>query len=138
MARRPIRSRCRCTAATATRASTRSSSSCATTGSTRFTKAPTGSRRWTCWAASWRRPTAPAFDSHTENSMDFEYSHKTRDLIARVGAFMDEHVYPNEARHAKEVAEGSRWAALPLMEELKAKAKAQGLWNLFLPESESG
>src|SRR2546423_1924708 len=70
--------------------------------------------------------------------MDFEYSHKTRDLIARVGAFMDEHVYPNEARHAKEVAEGSRWAALPLMEELKAKAKAQGLWNLFLPESESG
>jgi len=70
--------------------------------------------------------------------MDFEYSQKTRDLIARVSAFMDEHIYPNEARHAKEVAEGSRWAPLPLMEELKAKAKAEGLWNLFLPHSESG
>jgi len=70
--------------------------------------------------------------------MDFEYSQKTRDLIARVSAFMDEHIYPNEARHAMEVAEGSRWAPLPLMEELKTQAKAQGLWNLFLPHSESG
>jgi acyl-CoA dehydrogenase len=70
--------------------------------------------------------------------MEFEYSQKTQDLIARVGAFMDVNIYPNEKRHAQEIATGDRWAPLPLMEELKAKAKAQGLWNLFLPESKSG
>jgi len=70
--------------------------------------------------------------------MDFEYSKKTRELVARVSAFMDEHIVPNEQRHAQEVAEGDRWAPLPLMQELKAKAKAQGLWNLFLPESPAG
>jgi acyl-CoA dehydrogenase len=70
--------------------------------------------------------------------MNFDYSSKTQDLIARVSAFMDEHIYPNEKRHAREVAEGDRWAPLPLMEELKEKARAQGLWNLFLPESDAG
>jgi acyl-CoA dehydrogenase len=70
--------------------------------------------------------------------MDFEYSKKTRELVARVSAFMDEHIVPNEQRHAQEVAEGDRWAPLPLMQELKARAKAQGLWNLFLPESPAG
>ena len=70
--------------------------------------------------------------------MDFDYSAKTQDLIARVTAFMEEHIYPNEKRHAQEVAEGDRWAPLPLMIELKEKARAAGLWNLFLPHSENG
>lgn len=70
--------------------------------------------------------------------MDFNYSKKTLDLVARVGAFMDEHIYPNEKRHAREVADGDRWAPIPLMEELKEKARAQGLWNLFLPHSQAG
>jgi acyl-CoA dehydrogenase len=70
--------------------------------------------------------------------MNFDYSPKTQDLITRVSAFMDEHIYSNEKRHAREVAEGDRWAPLPLMEELKEKARAQGLWNLFLPESNAG
>jgi len=70
--------------------------------------------------------------------MEFDYSQKTQDLVARVSAFMHEHIYPNEARHAREVAEGDRWAPLPLMRELKAEARAQGLWNLFLPESAAG
>ena len=70
--------------------------------------------------------------------MDFEYSPKTRELAARLGAFMDEHVYPNEARHARELAQGDRWKPLALIEELKPKARAQGLWNLFLPQSASG
>lgn len=70
--------------------------------------------------------------------MDFNYSKKTLDLVARVGAFMDEHIYPNEKRHAREVANGDRWAPIPLMEELKEKARAQGLWNLFLPHSQAG
>ena len=70
--------------------------------------------------------------------MDFDYNQKTKDLLARVSAFMDEHIYPNEARFARELAEGDRWAPLPLIEELKAKARAQGLWNMFLPESRLG
>src|ERR1051325_4903918 len=71
-------------------------------------------------------------------TMDFEYSQKTKDLLKRVGAFMDEHVYPNEKRFHDEVADGDRWQPTKLMEELKLKAKAAGLWNLFLPESERG
>src|SRR5688572_22323921 len=70
--------------------------------------------------------------------MDFEYSKKTQDLMARVDAFMQEHIVPNERRFQREVAEGDRWAPIKLIEELKAKAKAQGLWNLFLPQSKSG
>lgn len=66
--------------------------------------------------------------------MDFEYSDKVKELIARVTVFMDEHVYPVEVLMHEQVAENP-WSTPPLMEELKAKAKAQGLWNLFLPVS---
>ena len=70
--------------------------------------------------------------------MDFAYSPKVKDLEARLRAFMDEHVYPNEKRFHAEVAEGDRWQPTRLVEELKAKARAAGLWNLFLPESARG
>jgi len=70
--------------------------------------------------------------------MDFEYSPKTKELAARLSAFMDEHVYPNEKRHANEIAAGDRWQPVALVEELKARARASGLWNLFLPQSHSG
>ncbi|MCV6624523.1 MAG: acyl-CoA dehydrogenase family protein, partial [Cellvibrionaceae bacterium] len=64
--------------------------------------------------------------------MDFEYSDKVKDLILRVRKFMDENIYPNhEAMHAQ--VEADRWKTPPLMDELKAKAKAEGLWNFFLP-----
>ncbi|GAB4529257.1 MAG: acyl-CoA dehydrogenase family protein [Haliangiales bacterium] len=52
--------------------------------------------------------------------------------------FMDEHIYPNEARFFAEIADGERWQPLAVVEELKAKAKAAGLWNLFLPDSDAG
>ena len=55
--------------------------------------------------------------------MDFEYSKKTQDLIARVSAFMNEHVYPQEARFHAEVAEGDRWQPTKVVEELKVKAR---------------
>jgi acyl-CoA dehydrogenase len=58
--------------------------------------------------------------------------------MARVGAFMDQHVYPNEQRFFDEVATGDRWQPTAVIDELKAKAKVAGLWNLFLPESELG
>ena len=69
--------------------------------------------------------------------MDFEYSDKTKSLLERLNAFMDEHVYPNERRYHGEV-EADRWGHPAVLEELKAKAKAAGLWNLFLPESNHG
>jgi acyl-CoA dehydrogenase len=70
--------------------------------------------------------------------MDFSYSQRTRQYQERVTAFMDEHVYSAEARFWAEVAEGDRWQPTAVMEELKAKAREAGLWNLFLPESELG
>ncbi|WP_348675231.1 acyl-CoA dehydrogenase family protein [uncultured Abyssibacter sp.] len=69
----------------------------------------------------------------------FDYSDKTQDLLARVKAFMDEHIYPNEHRYHDEVNAGDdRWQPTKVVEEMKVKAKEAGLWNLFLPESEHG
>ena len=71
--------------------------------------------------------------------MNFEYTDKVKDLIARVEDFMDEHVYPNEENYDEQINTGdSRWTTPPLIDELKVKASAAGLWNLFLPESERG
>lgn len=72
--------------------------------------------------------------------MHFEYSDKVKDLQAKLLAFMDEHVYPNEDRFHAEVAAnraaGNAWIPTKIVEELKPKARAAGLWNLFLPNSE--
>jgi acyl-CoA dehydrogenase len=70
--------------------------------------------------------------------MDFEYSPKVQALRQRLIAFMDAHVYPNERRFEEEVAQGDRWPPTRVVEEWKHKAKAAGLWNLFLPQSELG
>jgi len=70
--------------------------------------------------------------------MDFDYSPKVKDLQARLTAFMDAHIYPNERRFHEEVGEGDRWQPTKVVEELKVKARAAGLWNLFLPESKRG
>jgi len=64
--------------------------------------------------------------------MEFEYTDKMRAMQARVRDFMNEHVYPNERRYEEEIAKDP-WNTPPLMQELKDKAKSQGLWNLFLP-----
>ena len=70
--------------------------------------------------------------------MDFDYSAKVQSLRSRLLAFMDERVYPNEARYDRETGGADRWRPTPVVEELKAKARAVGLWNLFLPASERG
>jgi acyl-CoA dehydrogenase len=70
--------------------------------------------------------------------MDFEFSDKTKYLQKKLSAFMDEHIYPNEKTYYEQVNSGDRWKVLPLLEELKSKARGEGLWNLFLPESEYG
>jgi acyl-CoA dehydrogenase len=74
--------------------------------------------------------------------MDFNYSSRAQDLRERVTAFMAEHVYPVERRFHEEVEEntrrGARWTPTRLIEDLKPKARAAGLWNLFLPDSPHG
>ena len=70
--------------------------------------------------------------------MDFSYSPKTRDLLQKLTAFRDQHIIPNEELVTRQINEGDRWAPVPVVEELKALARSQGLWNLFLPEPEYG
>ncbi|ANB75706.1 acyl-CoA dehydrogenase family protein [Paraburkholderia phytofirmans] len=74
--------------------------------------------------------------------MDFQHSDKVKSLQQRLNAFMDEYVYPAEAVFEAQMdaarESGNRWQPAPVIEELKQKAKAVGLWNLFLPESKYG
>ena len=70
--------------------------------------------------------------------MNFEYSNKVKDLQDKLTNFMNEHVYKNEVVYKEEVEKGGRWCVPKIMEEMKSKAKSQGLWNLFLPESDLG
>jgi len=74
--------------------------------------------------------------------MDFSYSPRTVELQQRLQAFFDEHILPAEPRYFEEIeantAAGKRWTPLQLIEDLKVKARAAGLWNLFLPDSERG
>lgn len=93
----------------------------------------------------WQAVNRPNWEDQTgkaklgrNDTVDFNYSPKVQDLLGQVKAFMDEHIYPNEAVFFEQIAEGDRWQPIPLIEELKEKAKAAGLWNLFLPESDLG
>ena len=71
--------------------------------------------------------------------MDFDYSEKVQRFRTELWGFMQEHVYPNERTYKEQLgADGNNWTVPPIMEELKEKAKAAGLWNLFLPEQEYG
>jgi len=71
--------------------------------------------------------------------MDFDHSDKTRDLVQRLSAFMDEYVYPNESTFLEQVkAMGDDWVPAAIIEELKPIAREAGLWNLFLPDSSLG
>jgi acyl-CoA dehydrogenase len=74
--------------------------------------------------------------------MDFSHSDKVRELQERITAFMDEHIYPAEKNYHDELAAnrraGNPWQATQVVEDLKSKAKAQGLWNFFLPHSDQG
>ena len=72
--------------------------------------------------------------------MDFEHSPRAKEMIERVQAFMDAHVYPNEETYYRQMEAfgADRWQVPAILDELKAKAQAAGLWNLFLPESGHG
>jgi acyl-CoA dehydrogenase len=71
--------------------------------------------------------------------MEFEYSDKVKSLIARLEAFMDEHVYPSETLWWEQLnSAADRWQPVPIVEALKQKARSAGLWNLFLAHSQHG
>ncbi|HYI84977.1 MAG TPA: acyl-CoA dehydrogenase family protein, partial [Acetobacteraceae bacterium] len=71
--------------------------------------------------------------------MDFAYSERVEELRSRLLNFFDEHIHPNDHLHHQQLAEApDRWQPVPIVEELKPKARAAGLWNLFLPHSERG
>ena len=74
--------------------------------------------------------------------MEFQHTDKVKDLLERVTKFMDDHVYEGEKVYADQMTEfrnqGNPWQVPPVLDELKAKAKAEGLWNLFLPDSQWG
>ncbi len=71
--------------------------------------------------------------------MDFELSPRTKELQAKLGAFMDEYVYPSEAVFEEQLnGQDDRWRLPQIVEDLKQEARAQGLWNLFLPDAEHG
>jgi acyl-CoA dehydrogenase len=79
---------------------------------------------------------SPAIPS--EPTMFVEPSAKVRKLQERLSAFMAEHIYPNEKTNAEQMQTGNRWQPPAVIEELKARARTAGLWNLFLPDSEYG
>ncbi len=70
--------------------------------------------------------------------MHFAHSPRVQELQQQLTAFMDEYIYPNERLYHRQIAEGDRWQPVPIIEELKPKARAAGLWNLFLPGQEWG
>ena len=72
--------------------------------------------------------------------MQLDHNDKTKELIARVEKFMDDYVYPNEKVYEEQMAAfgNNRWQIPQILEDLKEKARAEGLWNLFLPESDKG
>ncbi len=70
--------------------------------------------------------------------MFFEMSERSQEILDHVRSFMDAHIFPAEDRIFEQLEEGDRWQVPPLVEELKVKARGEGLWNLFLPESDHG
>src|SRR6267378_2934057 len=101
-----------------------------------------------CWLACNPRISRKAWHTSSKNGLrlsqadkehpvNFEFSDKVKDLQRRLQVFLDEHIYPNEHRYRDEV-EQEPWSPTRIIEELKPKARAAGLWNLFLPDSEHG
>ncbi|MGI9106416.1 MAG: acyl-CoA dehydrogenase family protein [Pyrinomonadaceae bacterium] len=70
--------------------------------------------------------------------LGFHVSPRAKEIYQKLHVFMEAHVYPNEKTFHEQIDEGDRWQPVPVVEELKAEARSEGLWNLFLPESEFG
>src|SRR5258708_27980857 len=89
------------------------------------------------WPARSRALRSRLCGAYETKHMNFEFSERTRKLQYRLQVLMDEHIYPNEQRFLDEI-ESDRWKATRIIEELKPKARAVGLWNLFMPDEKNG
>ena len=85
---------------------------------------------------SYNKP--PRAAHRPETDMLYPQTERVQEIRRQLERFMDEHIYPNEARHYREAEELGPWKVYPIVEELKPLAKRQGLWNLFLPDSDRG
>ena len=65
--------------------------------------------------------------------MNFEYTERTKQLMAQLTSFMDRHIWPNVKTYDEQCSNLAEWPVPPIVEELKVKARAEGLWNLFMP-----
>jgi acyl-CoA dehydrogenase len=96
------------------------------------------------WLRGGQRARLPltSYLKKPEDNMDFDYSPRQREWMKRIGDFMEQHIYPAEETYTAQMnaarEKGNPWIVVPVVEELKAKARKQGLWNLFLNESEHG
>jgi acyl-CoA dehydrogenase len=70
--------------------------------------------------------------------LNFDYTPKVQELRQKLAAFMNEHIHPNEGKWEAHVTGERRWEAVPMIEELKLKARAAGLWNLWRPKTHGG
>src|SRR6476660_7298163 len=122
------------------RSALKSSTNACCTTAIRWARSTSRPRRcWRIWRARVRVSTAAEPPARGRGgSVDFEFSRRSREYGGRLAAFMDEHIYPNEERFYAQLQEGDHWEEPALLEELKAKARAAGLWNLFLPDSRHG
>src|SRR5690606_33613641 len=77
----------------------------------------------------------PSKTTDKETTMDFQHSDRARELRDRIAGFMDRYIYPAEHLYDEQAVGASRYDNPPILEELKAKARKEGLWNLFLPGS---
>src|SRR3984957_4606413 len=97
--------------------------------------------KWSCGEQAAGRQCRQQFSPRNssrkceERPMDFNMSDRQREWLNRVQSFMHKHVRPAVPVYKKQDAEGERWKVIPIVEELKAKAKADGLWNMFMPPS---
>src|SRR5262245_28078381 len=101
--------------------------------------ASSGDSRILCWIALRLTLWGPRPREWKPRRMSmFEQTPRTRNLHERLTAFMAEHIYPDEQRYFGLAEKDGPWKVSPVVEELKPKARAQGLWNLFLPDENLG
>src|SRR4029077_4698481 len=99
-----------------------------------LTRLPVAADHYDLVATRWRADSPPRrVPLVRERPMDFNMSDRQKDWLTRVQSFMTQHVRPAVPIYKKQDEEGPRWKVIPILEDLKKKARAEGLWNMFMP-----